>query len=134
MVERYELVKRFEDAVNHMVTLKEGCYFWWLDTDNEGNNWALVIGWQDGYEEDESDDLSDGTWHLAAKIAYQPYNSIMQCDYDIDWIMPYDKKTNEVWDTDTTVYLKDNHKATVDWLLKQYELMKQTLDCWKEEE
>ena len=68
---------------------------------------------------------------MCAKVAYQPYNSIMQCDYDIDWVMPYDKNTNEVWDTSTTVYLIDNHKATLNWLLEQFYLMKKTLPCWQ---
>ena len=132
-MERYELVKRFEDAVNHMTTLKEGCYFWWLDTDNNRNDWAIVLGWADGFEEydNEEDVLLDGTWHLCAKIAYQPHNSIMQCDYDIDWIMPYDEESGDVWDTDTTVYLNDNHKETINWLINQFMEMKNTLPCWK---
>ena len=115
-----------------MAQHKEGCYHWWLETDNNGNNWAIVLGWQDGYEEDDTDELSDGTWHLAAKVAYQPHNSIMQCDYDVDWTMPYDEETGDVWDTDTTVYLNDNHKETIDWLINQFMEMKNTLPCWNE--
>ena len=26
------------------------------------------------------------------KIAFQPKNSGMQCDYDVDWLLPYDKQ------------------------------------------
>ena len=125
------MIKSFTNAVKEMAQRKEGCYHWWLETDNNGNNWAIVLGWQDGYEEDDSDELSDGTWHLAAKVAYQPHNSIMQCDYDFDWIMPYDEETGDVWDTDITVYLNNNHKETIDWLINQFMEMKNTLPCWK---
>ena len=107
-----KFIDSFTNAVKEMAQHKEGCYHWWLETDNNGNNWAIVLGWQDGYEEDDTDELSDGTWHLAAKVAYQPHNSIMQCDYDFDWTMPYDEETGDVWDTDITVYLNDNHKET----------------------
>ena len=126
------MINSFINAVKEMTQHKEGCYHWWLETDNNGNNWAIVLGWQDGYEEDDTDELSDGTWHLAAKVAYQPHNSIMQCDYDVDWTMPYDEETGDVWDTDITVYLNDNHKETIDWLINQFMEMKNTLPCWNE--
>ena len=70
---------------------------------------------------------------MAAKVAYQPHNSIMQCDYDVDWTMPYDEETGDVWDTDITVYLNDNHKETIDWLINQFMEMKNTLPCWEME-
>ena len=63
------MIKSFTNAVKEMAQHKEGCYHWWLETDNNGSNWAIVLGWQDGYEEDDTDELSDGTWHLAAKVA-----------------------------------------------------------------
>lgn len=124
-----KFIESFTKAVKEMRQHKNGCYYWWLDTDNNGNNWAIVLGWSDGYEEDDSDELSDGTWHLTAKVAYQSHNSIMQCDYDVDWTMPYNED-GDVWDTDTTVYLKDNHQETVDWLINQFLEMRKTLSCW----
>lgn len=126
-----KFLESFIKAVNEMAQHKQGCCYWWLDTDYNGNNWAIVLGWQDGYEEDDTDELSDKTWHLAAKVAYQPRNSIMQCDYDIDWIMPYDKD-GDVWDTSTTIYINDNHKETVDWLINQFLEMKKVFPCWYE--
>ena len=57
----------------------------------------------------------DGT--VFGKVAYQPVNSIMQCDYDLDWEMPYDKATGEVDDTETDISsVKD-----IDWLYEQAE-------------
>ena len=49
------MIKSFTNAVKEMAQRKEGCYHWWLETDNNGNNWAIVLGWQDGYEEDDTD-------------------------------------------------------------------------------
>lgn len=126
-----DFIETFTNAVKDMIQHKEGCYHWHLGIDNNKNNWAIVLGWENGFEENKDDEASDGTWHLCAKVAYQPNNSIMQCDYNIDWIMPHDEKSNDIWDTDTTVYLIDNHKATLDWLLKQFNLMKETLSCWQ---
>lgn len=130
-MKKEKFLESFINAVNKISQHKQGCYYWWLDTDNNGNNWAIVLGWQDGYEEDNTDELSDKTWHLAAKVAYQPRNSIMQCDYDVDWIMP-NYKDGDVWDTNITVYLNDNHKETVDWLIDQFLEMKKILPCWNE--
>lgn len=47
---------------------------------SEGLRWAICAAWMD-YDD-------DGNNVVHAKIAYQPVNSLMQCDYDIDWIMP----------------------------------------------
>ena len=44
----------------------------------------------------------------------------MQCDYEIDWLMPYDEETMEVDNTETPIYSNDNLEEIVDWLLKCY--------------
>ena len=115
------MINSFINAVKEMAQHKEGCCHWWLETDNNGNNWAIVLGWQDGYEEDDTDELSDGTWHLAAKVAYQPHNSIMQCDYDVDWDMPYDEETMEVYDNEVSIYPHTDLQSVVNWLLECYD-------------
>ena len=104
-----------------MKTYREGTYYWKLDVDSNGNQWAIVLGWQDGYEEDETDDCTDGTWRLCAKLAYQPVNSMMQCDYDIDWLMPYNEETGEVDDNELSIYPDSDASKIIDWLLKCYE-------------
>lgn len=80
-----------------------GCCHWDLGEIN-GNTWAICLGWESGYESDKSDPFSYDEMHLAMKLAYQPQNSIMQCDYDIDWLMPYDPETSAVDDNEETVY------------------------------
>lgn len=97
-------------------------YFYYLDNDDPMNDWAIVFCW---VEEGEGDDKSVG---VIGKVAYQPKNSLMQ-EYDIDWVMPYDEITGDVWDTEIFVDCPDD----VDWLLKNwYEIKEQYID--KEEE
>ena len=115
------LVKEFTGAVEEMRTKHPiGTYHWTLNVDDNGKKWAIVLGWADGYEEDEEDDCMDGTYRLCAKLAYQPVNSMMQCDYDIDWLIPYDEETGEVDDTEVSIYPNDNLEEIICWLLKCY--------------
>ena len=118
---RAKLVKEFVNAIDNMrKTHENGTYHWILGTDEDDNNWAIVLGWLDGFEADETDDCMDGTWRLCTKLAYQPCNSLMQCDYDIDWLMPYNEETGEVDDNEISIYSDTNVEETIDWLLKCY--------------
>lgn len=104
-------------------THENGTYYWLLGTDDAANNWAIVLGWNDGFEANETDDCTDGTWRLCSKLAYQPKNSIMQCDYGIDWIMPYNEETGDVDDTEISIYPNINMiniEEIVDWFLEKY--------------
>lgn len=116
-----KLVKEFANAIDNMRTTHEnGTYYWILGTDENNNDWAIVLGWADGFEADETDDCMDGTWRLCTKLAYQPNNSLMQCGYDIDWLMPYDEENGEVDDNEISIYPNTNIEGTIDWLLKCY--------------
>lgn len=115
------LIKEFTNAVLDMrKNHHNGTYHWLLDTDDNGNDWAIVLGWSDGFEEDPTDDCTDGTYRLCAKLAYHPHNSIMQCDYDVDWLMPYDEKTGEVYDNELSIFPNSSTYETVNWLLRCY--------------
>lgn len=108
------LATAFANAVKEIQdTHFEGTYHWHLDSDDNGNDWAIVMAYMD-YD-------GDGNEKLYAKLAYQPSNSIMQCDYDVDWLMPYDEETGEVWDTEQMVYSAEYAEELVNWLLKAYE-------------
>ena len=78
-------------------------YFYFLDDYDEKNNWALVFGYVDGDDE------------VSGKVAYQPIHSMMQ-EYDIDWDMPYDKDSGDVWDTE--IHIGDI--GDIEWLLEQW--------------
>lgn len=67
-----------------------GTVYWVLGHDG-GRTLALVVGWLD--------DDGKGSRVPAAKIAVQPSNSGMQCDYDVDWVMPY-RDDGEVYDNE----------------------------------
>lgn len=121
-MEYKKLVKEFTISVNELKKTKDNTtYYWILDRDEDGNDWAIVLGWADGFEETENDDCTDGTWRLCVKLAYQPWNSVIQCDYDIDWIMPYDEESGEVDDTEVSIYPSTNLEKTIKWLLRHYE-------------
>jgi hypothetical protein len=120
MINKDVLIREFTEAVQEMRrTHGYGTYYWILSEDNT-NRWAIVLGWADGFEEDPADNNLDGAWRICAKMAYQPINSIMQCDYDIDWLMPYDKETMEVDDNEVSIYPGTDLADVIDWLLECY--------------
>lgn len=89
-----------------------------LDTDDKGNNLAIVCGWTDGFEDNGIKDWNeDGECRLYMKFAYQPKTSLMK-EYDIDWLMPYDNVTNEVDDTEMPI---SDNMEDIKWLLEAYE-------------
>lgn len=112
-----KLVKEFTSALEEMKRTKSnGTYYWKLDNDDNNNVWAIVLGWNDGFDEDETDDCMDGTYRLCTKLAYQSSNNIMK-EYDIDWLMPYDEKTGEVDDTEVSIYPDTNIEEAIEWQL-----------------
>lgn len=121
-MDRNILAKEFIEAVAEMRrTHGYGTYYWIIGEDDKGNTWAIVLGWQDGYEPEPDDDCMDGKWRICAKLAYQPNNSIMQCDYDVDWLMPYDEETMEVYDNEVSIYPNTDLQGVVNWLLECYD-------------
>ena len=132
-MDKKQLIKEFTAAVKHMKKTKyNGTYYWIIGEDYEGNDWAIVLGWADGFEEDEEDDCTDGTWRICAKMAYQEWNNISQCDYDHDWLMPYDEESGEVDDNEVSIYPNTNLTSVVNWLLKWYEPYKNAMETMEE--
>lgn len=83
---------------------KCGCCFTKVAETDGGTGLFIVLGWANGYEKaPEGTPNADGTWRINSKIAYQHNNNIMQSDFDVDWYMPYNKKTSAVDDTSTEV-------------------------------
>lgn len=120
-MDREILIKEFISAVEYMKKTKfNGTYHWILGQDEDYNDWAIVLGWADGFDVKEEDDCTDGTWRLCVKLAYQSWNNISQCEYDIDWTMPYDEESGEVEDNEISIYPNTNLEKTIDWLLKCY--------------
>lgn len=96
----------------------EGTWYKKLDVIN-GNRWAIALSWMDYDNTNE--------YELYAKVTYQPSNSIMQCDYDIDWIMPYDEGSGCVYDTEIWITNIDFDEDYADWLLEQWEMIRKEI-------
>ena len=50
---------------------------------------------------------------------------MLQCDYDVDWTMPYNEATEEVDDTEEAIYEDTDLEDTVKTLLDLYEFYKE---------
>ena len=95
-----------------------GTYYWSIGEDDKNNNWAIVLGWSNGFEEEPDDDFSKETWRLCLKLAYQPSNSLLQCDYDIDWLLPCNPKTGDIYEAEYPMYPNSNSALYVHDLLR----------------
>ena len=63
------------------------CSVWFGSTDKY--RYCVCMGWHDyGDDPDEERGFKDG-FRVAWKIGRQTHNSIMQCDLDVDFEMPY---------------------------------------------
>ena len=69
-----------------------GCCSIWFATDDR-YNYSVCIGWHDGGH----------GWEVAWKIGRQTTNNIMQCDFDVDFEMPYSDESGDVDDTLETI-------------------------------
>ena len=56
-------------------------------------NYSVCIGWHDGGH----------GWEVAWKTGRQTTNNIMQCDFDVDFEMPYSDESGDVDDTLETI-------------------------------
>lgn len=119
MINKKELTEQISKAIKEMRSSHaNGTYHWYLGQDDNNNDWAIVLGWQDGYEEDKNDDCMQDTWRICLKLAYQPSNSMLQCDYDIDWLLPYNPKTGDVYETEYSIYPNSDIALYVHYLLR----------------
>ena len=107
--------------IKSAIKTQDHCGTWYTDLGYyNGNRWAIAIAWMD-WE-------NTNNWQLYGKVAYQPSNSIMQCDYDIDWMMPM-ADDGEI--DDTEIYVGSVNDA--DDLLKTWNRIKREYIDEKEE-
>lgn len=122
-MEKKKIIKEFVSRVKELSESKKSVlYYWTLGVDCRNNRWAIVLGWQDGYDK-SNDKYADGTFRLCAKLAYQPVNSAMQSDFDVDWIMPCDE-SGEVDDTTTAFYGEYGYGAigsVAEWYMNKFD-------------
>jgi len=118
--------KMFEDAVKafeHCDTIN-GTVYYPVKHLKDGRNLCLVFGWVDGYQDGGEDYQRDG-YTLCCKLAINIDD--LQCDYDVDWYMPWDSK-GEVYDTNMAL---TRGFDDVDWYNKQANIIAKMLDTNK---
>lgn len=110
-----KITKADLDAAIKKLTTSDATVWWKvLATTDEGTDLCFVVGWE--YYDDEDDRFyQDKGYTICAKIGYKPHN-LMVMDYD-DIYMPFDKKTGDVWDTDSAV---DKDPSYWDMLVRTY--------------
>ena len=92
------------------------CVGWLKVSVDIGPEKPLKIGKCTVYTREKRDE-----WRIYAKIGMQSFNNCMQCDFDIDFEMPYDNETGEVYDTLTEVDCRTmkEYNALAAWLNKE---------------
>jgi hypothetical protein len=91
--------KEIQDCIDFVWDSKEGTAYIEMGEIPDGRKLCLVFGWTEGYEKGEDyQDIVNGTvYTLCCKLAVNIDD--LQCDFDIDWYMPWGKKDGDVWDT-----------------------------------
>ena len=125
MSEQYITGEEIKRVVEYLAKCKEGCFHNTI-TNKDGYDIAIVIGWTAFDDTDDKDKYFDDNHRLAIKVAYQSDKSFMQCDYDVDWLLPY-YSNGEVFDSEYILYENTNFDAVAkdinfdaDDMLKQW--------------
>lgn len=119
--------KMKQDIWKAILELKESkdislTYWFTFEIDDYSRRWAIVLAWQDGYTE-ENTDWHFGEYRITMKVAFQPTNSIMH-EYDVDWLMPWDKETGNVDDCEISIDCEEVIDSSIDYLFKTWNQFK----------
>ena len=87
--------KWLKGCVDELLKTQSGCCHLTFDVDTK-DDYCICVGWHD-YTGDPKD--GDNRYKLAWKIGRQSIKNVMQCDFDIDFEMPYNPETGDVDDT-----------------------------------
>lgn len=121
MIDVTQLAVDIENCAKQLADMKtEGGCFWLNPKEIDGKRFAIVIGWLNGFDEHENDNFCDKGFRLCVKVAYQSVDSIMQCDYDIDWDEVCLKGTGEVFDTEHPLYPDTNFTEVAESIAMDY--------------
>ena len=109
------MIDNVMEVAKEALTTKDysGTWFSPLFRDND-NLYAVCFAYMD-YENNDN-------YCLFGKIAMQPRNSIMQCDYDMDWNCPIDDK-GDVIDTEISI-TECTFDNDIKWLLDTWNSFK----------
>ena len=131
------LAKQLKESADYLADHKEqgGCFrFNTVEIDDKGinKNVSIVLGWQDGYDKEDDNYYSDG-YRLCVKVGYQPVNSIMQCDYDVDFNQVYDKETGDVYDTEISLYPDTDFEKVANDIVTEFNYVLSSWKSWEHE-
>lgn len=137
-IDTKQFAKELKEAAEWLADNKEsgGCYrFHTVEMDDRGinKNVSIVLGWTDGFDSKEQDKYSDDTWRLAVKVGYQPVNSMMQCDYDIDFNQVYDRETGDVYDSEIVLYENDDFEKIANSIVTEFNYILSSWKSWEHE-
>ena len=135
-----ELAKQLKEAADYLAEHKEsgGCYhFHTLEVNDKdiNKNVSIVLGWTNGFDENDidKDEYQDDTWRLAVKVGYQPVNSMMQCDYDVDFNQVYDKETGDIYDSEIVLYKTTDFNTVAEQIVADYNYIVASWKSWAHE-
>lgn len=113
-------------CVDGLVKTQGGCCHLKFDTDAK-NDYCICVGWHD-YTGDPKD--GDSRYKIAWKIGRQSVRNVMQCDFDIDFEMPYNPETGDI--DDTLHVLDPLPKTKRDWEREATLARKEARRIWRE--
>ena len=120
-----QFAKELEENVKWLYESKCGCCHWKFTLPNglidDTRHWFVVVGWSDGFDENEDGYFSDGTWQICSKIGYQKsgYDFYMQTDMDIDFLMPC-FENGDCYDTCSSIPKDCNWEQLAESLIKEF--------------
>jgi hypothetical protein len=85
--------KTLKEWVEWLKSLDCGCCHKVIGT-TDRHEICICVGWHQ---------YDDDGWKVSWKIGQQSFNNGMQCDLDIDFDMPYNPETGDVYDTLSSV-------------------------------
>ena len=118
--------KWLKGCVDWLVKTKDGCCNLTIDGDDK-DYYCICVGWHD-YTGNPKD--GDSRYKLAWKIGRQSIRNAMQCDFDIDFEMPYNPESGDV--DDTINILDPLPKTKRDWEREATLARKEARRIWRE--
>lgn len=114
-----KLAKDLKAAVKDLWETRDegGCYHWPIYYEENGQEWDVVLGWAEGYDEDPDIYYEDG-YAICASVRYQTANNGMQTDLNVDFLMPCNED-GDCWDADNTISKKEDYNYLAKYLLDE---------------
>ena len=117
-----ESVKKWAEESEQWLRQSDGTSYYKLgESDCETGEMYLVMGWNDGFEVDNTENPNaDGTYRICIKLAYNCDD--LQSDYNFDWEMPHNNETGDVDDTDMEYNGVEDAECLLNYWIKNYKI------------